>query len=106
MPDFSTIVLRSRVAGWKHSLLVGLGQMFLMAINIRNIASGHVVFLAGFTFINTYVWVYIVRTVVHSKRHEVFAYAVGSVAGAVSGVMASHYIVKPLAVTALAILVP
>lgn len=100
----ATIARRSPLASWRHSLLTGLGQCFLMAINIRNMASGHVIFLAGFTIVNTYVWVYMVRTVVHSSRREVFTYALGSAAGAVCGVLFSHYVVQRYAVTHLGFL--
>lgn len=73
--------------------------MILMAANIRNIAAGHLFFLAPFTVINTYVWIYIVRTAIHSTKGEVFFYAMGSAVGAVLGVMVSHFLIKPNAIT-------
>jgi len=73
--------------------------MFLMSINIRNMAEGHLIFLAGFTLLNTWVWVNIVRVVIHSTKREVTAYMVGSAGGAVLGVLVHHYYIKPIAFT-------
>ena len=80
---------RSRRAGLLHSFLVGLGQMLLMSTNIRNIANGYVISACCFTFINTYVWLYVVRKAIHSRKREQFAYAVGSVCGVVLGMCLS-----------------
>lgn len=99
---FSSLAPRSPRASKRRSLLVGLGQMLLMSINIRNVAQGHLVFLGGFTVINTYVWVYMVRTVIHASRWEKFFYALGSAVGAVLGVLASKYLLQPYAFTHLA----
>jgi hypothetical protein len=75
-----------------------------MSINIRNMSEGHLVFLVGFTLINTWVWVNIVRVVIHSTKWEVMAYMLGSAAGAVVGVLVHHYYIKPIAFTHLSVI--
>jgi hypothetical protein len=96
---YSHLAERSPRAGKLHSFLVGLVQMSLMSINVRNMAEGYLVFLIGFTLINTYVWIYVVTTAIHSTKYEKFIYAIGSAAGAVLGVTASHYFIQPHAFT-------
>src|ERR1044072_7581837 len=86
-------------ASKKRSFLIGLGQMFLMSINIRNMAEGNMVFLAGFTLLNTWVWVNIVRVVIHSTKREVAANMVGSAGGAVLGGVIHPYYIQPIAFT-------
>ena len=99
---FSTLAKRSPHASKTQSFLVGLGQMFLMCANIKNMANGNIVFAAGFTVINTYVWLYVVRSAIHATKTEKFAYAIGSAGGAVVGILFSHYVIQPLAFTHLA----
>lgn len=99
----SSLAQRSPNASKYRSFLIGLVQMCLMAINIKNMASGHLCFLTGFTLVNTWVWVYLVRTVVHSTKGEVAFYAVGSALGADVGVVFAHYVINSLAVTSLAL---
>jgi len=96
---YQHLAQRSPRASKKRSFLIGLGQMVLMSINIRNMAEGNIVFLAAFTLLNTWVWVNIVRVVIHSTRWEVAAYMVGSAGGAVLGVVIHHYCIQPIAVT-------
>src|ERR1044072_916125 len=84
-------------ASKKRSFLIGLGQMFLMSINIRNMAEGNMVFLAGFTLLNTWVWVTIVRVVIHSTNRHVPAYMLASAGGAVLGVVLHHDYIQPIA---------
>lgn len=73
-----------------------------MSINIRNMAEGHLVYLTFFTVINTMVWVWIVRTAIHSTRKEIWAYAIGSSIGADIGVLIHHFFIEPHAFTQLA----
>jgi hypothetical protein len=101
-----SLASRSPHASKRHSFLTGLIQMLLMSINIKNMANGHLVWLAGCTLINTHVWVYMVRTVIHSTRWERFIYGVGSATGAVLGVVVHFYCIKPYALTYLAMLNP
>ena len=56
---FSNLAQRSPKASKTRSFLIGVGQMFLMSINIRNMAEGHLVYLSIFTVVNTMVWVWI-----------------------------------------------
>jgi hypothetical protein len=100
--SLSSLAQRSPLASKRHSFLTGLIQMFLMSINIKNMANGHLIWLAGFTLINTHVWLYMVRTAIHSTRWERFIYGVGSAAGAVLGVVIHYYYIKPHALTQLA----
>jgi hypothetical protein len=94
---YSTLAPRSPRASKTRSFLVGLGQMFLMSINIKNMMGGHLVLLLCFTLLNTWVWVRIVRLVIHSTRREIAAYMVGSALGAELGVLGHYYVLKPLA---------
>ena len=89
-------------AGKRRSFAIGLGQMFLMAINVKNMANGHLIFLTGFTLLNTWVWVTVVRLAVHSTRWQVAFYAMGSALGADLGVMFAHYVIRQYAITSLA----
>ena len=73
--------------------------MFLVSMNIRNMADGHLVYLSVSTVINTLVWVWIVRTAIHSTKREIWAYAVGSALGADLGVLVHHFYLKPYAFT-------
>lgn len=102
MMPYSHLAPRSPHASKTRSFLVGLGQMFLMSINIKNMMGGHLVLLLCFTLLNTWVWVKIVRLVIHSTRWEIAAYMVGSALGAEFGVLAHYYVLKPLALTHLA----
>ena len=102
MPHLEHLAKSSPRASKTRSFLIGMGQMFLMTMNIRNMADGHLVFLTVSTVINTLVWVWIVRTTIHSTRHEIWAYAVGSSLGANVGVVVHHFFLKPLAFTHLA----
>lgn len=97
-----TLAPRSRLASKRHSFFVGFIQMFLVVINNRNMAHGHLLFLVAFTLINTHVLVYVVRTVIHSTFWEIFIYGLGSATGAVLGVLAHYYLIKPNAVFHLA----
>lgn len=99
---YSHLAQRSPRASKRRSFLAGLIQMFLMSVNIKNMANGHLVFIAGFTLVNTHVWIYMVRTVIHSTKWERFIYGVGSAAGAVLGVVIHFYYIKPYALTQLA----
>lgn len=99
---YSTLAQRSRLASKRHSFLVGMIQMFLVVINNRNMAHGHLLFLIAFTLVNTHVLVYVVRTVIHSTFWEIFIYGVGSATGAVVGVLVHYYFLKPYALTHLA----
>ena len=99
---YATLAPRSPRASKRLSFFIGLGQMALMCTNIRNIANGHAFFGALFTIINTYVWLYVVRTAIHSTKWEKFFYAIGSATGTVLGILFSHYVVEPHAVTNLA----
>ena len=103
---YSHLAPRSPHASKHLSFLIGLGQMALMCTNIRNIAHGHVVFGAVFTIINTYVWLYVVRSAIHSTPWEKFWYAIGSASGTVAGVVFSHYVIEPHAITTLSTLLP
>jgi len=103
---YSHLAQRSPKASKTRSFLIGLGQMFLMSINIRNMAEGNMVFLAGFTLLNTWVWVNIVRVVIHSTKWEVATYMVGSAGGAVLGVVVHHYYIQPIAFTHLSTILP
>jgi hypothetical protein len=96
---YSHLAQRSPKASKTRSFLIGLGQMFLMSINIRNMAEGHLVYLSIFTVVNTMVWVWIVRTAIHSTRNEIWAYAIGSALGANAGVLIHHYYIQPHAFT-------
>ena len=96
---YSHLAQRSPHASIQRSFLVGLGQMILMSSNIRNIANGHIAFGAGQAFINTYVWLYVVRSAIHATRWEKFSYAIGSACGVVLGIMVSHYVIEPHALT-------
>lgn len=79
----------------QRRFLVGLGQMVLMSANIRNMANGHLVFLFGFTIVNTHVWTYLVGTMQGASTLERHFYAIGSAVGAVLGVIISHYWIEP-----------
>ena len=79
--------------------------MILMSTNIRNIANGHVILCAAFTVINTYVWLYVVRSAIHATKWEKFSYAIGSACGAASGIVFSHYVIEPHALTHLSTLI-
>ena len=76
--------------------------MLLMSINIKNMMGGHLVLLLCFTLLNTWVWVKIVRLVIHSTKWEIAAYMIGSALGAELGVLAHYYLLKPIAVFNLA----
>ena len=100
MPErYAHLAPRSPRASKTRSFIVGLGQMILMSSNIRNIANGHVAFGASQAFINTYVWLYVVRSAIHATKAEKFFYAVGSACGVASGIIFSHYIIEPHALT-------
>ena|ERR1051325_4696819 len=99
---FSTLAKRSPHASKSRSFLIGLGQMSLMSINVRNMAEGNLAFLSVFTVINTLVWAWIVRTIVHSTKEELWAYAFGSSLGANIGVLIHHFFIQPHAFTNLA----
>ena len=75
-----------------------------MSINVKNMAYGHLVWLAGFTLINTHVWLYVVREAIHATLGERLLYGVGSAAGAVLGVLVHYYCIKPVAFTRLAMM--
>jgi hypothetical protein len=99
---YSHLAQRSPNASKLRSFLIGLGQMFLMSINVRNMAEGHLVYLTIFTVVNTMVWVWIVRTAIHSTKQEIWAYAAGSAIGANCGVLIHHFFIAPHAFTNLA----
>jgi uncharacterized membrane protein required for colicin V production len=96
---YSHLAQRSPNASIQRSFVIGLIQMVLMCTNIRNMAGGHMVFAAFFTVINTYVWIYVVTTAIHSTRWERFSYAIGSAFGTVLGVLFSRFIIQPHTVT-------
>jgi hypothetical protein len=96
---YSNLAPRSPRASKTRSFFVGLGQMILMSSNIRNIANGHVVFGSAQAFVNTYVWLYVVRSAIHATKGEKFCYAVGSACGVVLGIVFSHYVLEPNAFT-------
>jgi hypothetical protein len=78
--------------------------MVLVAINIKNMASGHLVFSMIFTIGNTLYWQYVVRTTIHSTFWERLVYAFGSAAGVALGIVIHHVILAPYAFTKLALL--
>jgi uncharacterized membrane protein required for colicin V production len=96
---YSHLAQRSPHASKTRSFLVGLGQMILMSSNIRNIANGYVVFGSALSFVNTYVWLYVVRSAIHATKAEKFFYATGSAFGVALGIVVSHYLIEPHAVT-------
>src|ERR1051325_3791996 len=96
---YSHLAQRSPKASKTRSFLVGLGQMVLMSSNIRNIASGYIVFGSGLSFVNTYVWLYVVRSAIHATKGEKFFYAAGSACGVAGGIFFSHYVIEPHAFT-------
>ena len=94
---YSHLAPRSPHASKTSSFFVGVGQMCLIAINNRNMTNGNLVFLFFFTILNTWVIVKIVRMVIHSTKWEIWAYMIGSAAGAELGVIIHHYFIKPSA---------
>lgn len=104
MPErYAHLATRSPRASKSRSFLVGLGQMILMSSNIRNIANGHLAFGAAQAFINTYVWLHVVRSAIHATRWEKFFYATGSACGVVLGILLSHFVIEPHALTHLSV---
>jgi len=96
---YSHLAQRSPRASKTRSFLTGVIQMALVSMNIRNMAEGHLVYLSISTVINTLVWVWIVRTTIHSTKREIWTYAVGSALGADLGVVLHHYVIQPHAIT-------
>jgi hypothetical protein len=102
---FSHLAQRSSRASKRLSFIVGLIQMVLVAVNVKNMASGNVVYAMVFTVGNTLYMQYAVRTIIHSTFWERLVYALGSAAGVAIGIAVHFYLLRPHAFTQLATVV-
>lgn len=78
----------------RHNFASGFVQMFLISINIRNMAGGHVPLVAIFIFVNTYVLRDVYRRAHRADHRDWFIYTVGCVLGGVLGTMVQGWLVR------------
>jgi multisubunit Na+/H+ antiporter MnhG subunit len=78
----------------RSNFVTGNVQMFLVAANIRNMAGGHLVLVALFIFINTYVLRDVYRRAHRSGHKDWFIYTMGCVLGGLVGTVAQGWFVK------------
>ena len=95
MDTHRTLATRSRLASKRHSFLVGFIQMILVSINIKNMV---------FAFTNTLYLQYVARMYIHSTFWERISNAFGAAAGIAIGIAVHYYVLKPYALTQLALL--
>lgn len=96
---FRYLARRFPVAAKPLSFIAGVIQMILVAINIKNVASGNVVFAMGFTAFNTFYLQSVTRMWNEFSLAERICNALGSAAGVAIGIAVHHYLLAPRAIT-------